>query len=96
MNNVIIGNLNINSLSSKFDDMKMLMTGMFDALVITKTKLDNTFPVSQFHIDGFSVPYRLSRNRNGGGVIFMSQETSLTNFCQNIVSRMALKDYLLK
>ena len=47
----------------------MLMTGMFDILVITETKLDNTFPVSQFHIDGFSMPYRLNRNRNGGGVI---------------------------
>ena len=53
VNNVTIGNLNINSLSSKYDDKKMLMTGMFDILVITETKLDNTFPVSQFHIDGF-------------------------------------------
>ena len=56
--NVIIGNLNINSLSSKFDDLKVLMTGMFDILVITETKLDNTFPVSQFHIDGFSTQCR--------------------------------------
>ena len=56
--NVIIGNLNINSLSSKFDDLKVLMTGMFDILVITETKLDNTFPVSQFHIDGFSIQCR--------------------------------------
>ena len=66
--NVIIGNLNINSLSSKFDDMKMFMTGMFDILVITETKLDITFPVLQFHIDGFSMPYRLDRNKNGSGV----------------------------
>ena len=28
-----------------------------------------TFPVSQFHIDGFSKLYRLDRNRNGDGVI---------------------------
>ena len=54
----VIGNLNINSLSSKFDDLKVLMTGMFDILVITETKLDNTFPVSQFHIDGFSIQCR--------------------------------------
>ena len=44
------------------------MTGTFDILVITETKLDNTFPVLLFHIDEFSIPYRLDRNRNGGGV----------------------------
>ena len=42
---------------------------MLDILIITETKLDDTFPVSQFHIDGFSKPYRLDRNRNGDGVI---------------------------
>ena len=42
---------------------------MFDILIITETKLDDTYPISQFHIDGYSMPYRLDRNRNGGGVI---------------------------
>ena len=50
------------------------MTGMFDILVITETKLGNSFPVLQFHIDGFSIPYRLDRNRNGGGVIVYIRE----------------------
>ena len=35
---------------------------MSDILLITETKLDNTFPVSQFSIDGFSMAYRLDRN----------------------------------
>ena len=69
MKNVIIGNLNINSLSSKFDDLKVLMTGMFDILVIAETKLDDTFPVSQFHIDGFSVQHRLDRKEIGMGAV---------------------------
>ena len=30
MNNFIMGNLDINSLVSKVDDLKVLMTGMFD------------------------------------------------------------------
>ena len=47
---------------------------MLDILIITETKLDNTFPVSQFHIDGFSKPYRLDRNRNGDGVIIYVRE----------------------
>ena len=63
---------------------------MFDILIITKTKLDDTLPVSQFHIDGYSKPYRLDRNRNGGGmVIYVREDISsrmLTkhNFPENI------------
>ena len=30
---------------------------MLDILIITETKLDNTFPVSQFNIDGYSKRY---------------------------------------
>ena len=48
--NVIIGNLNINSLSSKFDDLKVLMTGMFDILVITNK--------TGQHFSRFTVSYR--------------------------------------
>ena len=72
--NVIIGTLNINSLSSKFDDLKVLTSGIFDILIITETKLDETYPISQFHINGYSMPYRLDRNRNGGGVIIYVRE----------------------
>ena len=41
---------------------------MLDILIIT-AKLDNTFPVFQFNIDGYSKPYRLDININGGGII---------------------------
>ena len=46
IDNVIIGTLNINSLSSKFDDLKVLISGMFDILIITEIKLDDTCPIS--------------------------------------------------
>ena len=36
--------------------------------------MDNAFPVSQFHIDGYSKPYRSDRNRNGGGMIIYVRE----------------------
>ena len=74
INNVIVGNLNINSLSSKHDDLKMLISDNFDIFIITETKLDNTFPSSQFFIEGFSPPYRLDRNRNGGGIMIFVRE----------------------
>ena len=42
---------------------------MLDILIITEIKLENTFPVSQFHFGRYSKPYRSDRNKNGGGTI---------------------------
>ena len=38
-----------------------------DILLISETKLDDSFPATQFLLDGFSKPYRLGRCSNGGG-----------------------------
>ena len=71
---MIICTLNINSLSSKFDDLKVLISVMFDILIIIETKLDDTYPIPQFLIDGYSMRYILDRNRNGGRVIIYVRE----------------------
>ena len=68
-NKIIIGNLNINSIANKFDQLKLLIQGKFDILVIIETKLDESFPTAPFLIDGFFEPYRRNRNRNGGGIL---------------------------
>ena len=52
-NRVIIDNLNINSLKNKFDQLKKIVPKYRDILVITKTKLDDTFPHGQFLVPGF-------------------------------------------
>ena len=57
-NRVVIGHININSLRNKFDDLKFLFQGNVDIMVITATKLDDSFPSSQFCIDGYSKPLR--------------------------------------
>ena len=49
--------------------MKAMLTRDIDILMITETKLHDSFPVSQFEIDGFSAPFRLDRNKNGGGIL---------------------------
>ena len=46
-----------------------------DILVVTETKLDESFLESLFLIDGFSKPYRLDRNKNGGGTIIFICDT---------------------
>ena len=42
---LVIGNLNINSISIKFDNLKLLIQGKIDILVIIETKTDLTFSI---------------------------------------------------
>ena len=86
VNRVIIGNLNINSLTNKFDQLKEIVLEYIDILVITETKLDNTFLNAQFLVPGFSKPFRLDRNRKGGGVMIYVRE--------NIPSKLLTKHVL--
>ena len=39
-----------------------------------EAELDDTYLIWQCHIDGYSMPYRLDKNRNGGGVIIYVRE----------------------
>ena len=67
VNRVVIGNLNINSQHNKFSQLKELVLKYVDMLVLTETKLYNSFPYSQYSVDGFSEPLRIDRNRSGSG-----------------------------
>ena len=40
-----------------------------DILMISETKLNNSFPQNQFVLEGFNQPYRLDRDSNGGGIL---------------------------
>ena len=63
---MFIGHLNMNSFRNKFEALKSLIQGKVDIFVISETKLDESFPRSQFTINGFSTPFRLDRNDEGG------------------------------
>ena len=73
-NRLIIGNFNINSLSTKFDLLKVLIQEKTDILIITETKLDSICSLEQIVISGYSKPYRLDRNRSGEGVIYIGED----------------------
>ena len=64
-----MAHLNINSLRNKFEILKETITNKVNILLISKTKLDSSCSLSQFHIDSFTTPYRLDRNQNGGGIM---------------------------
>ena len=53
-NRLVIGNLNINSMFNKFHNLKLIIQGKVDKLVITETKTDLTFPLNQFVFQGYS------------------------------------------
>ena len=38
--------------------------------MISETKIDSSFPISQFSMTGYSIPFRLDRTSHGGGIIF--------------------------
>ena len=69
LNKIVIGHLNINSLRNKFDFLATQVKGYIDILMISETKLDESFPIGQFLTDGYSVPFRLDSNENGGGIL---------------------------
>ena len=74
VNRLIIGNLNINSITNTFDQLKLVAQGKVDIFIVPATKLESTFPTSHFMIDDYSEPYRFDRNRNGGGVLIYIRE----------------------
>ena len=37
--------------------------------MISEMKIDESFPISQFLVDGFPSPYHLDRNEHRGGIL---------------------------
>ena len=65
--NVFLGHLNVNSLRIKFESLNELIKDTFDIFLVTESKLDSSFPDSQFSIPGCRI-VRKDQNRNGGGI----------------------------
>ena len=53
--NLIIGHLNVNSIRNKFLDLKELVLSDTDICLISETKLDDSFPHRQFHVNGYKM-----------------------------------------
>ena len=68
----VIGHLNINSFRKKYEMFAEFIEN-FNIFLISESKLDDTFPNKQFHINGFKI-FRCDRNRYVGGLILYVQE----------------------
>ena len=53
---VIIGHININSVRNKFESLVKYVGNNLDVLMVSERKRDDTFPESQFLMEGFSTP----------------------------------------
>ena len=60
--------------------LQFLLADYIDILMISESKLDSTFPSSQFQIYGFRTPYRLDRTDRGGGILLVVRENLITRF----------------
>ena len=69
--NPVLSYLNIKSLGGKFDNLQeFCFKTEVDILYIDETKIDPSYPDSQFHIDGYQFsPFRKDRNKHGEGKI---------------------------
>ena len=73
-NRPITGKLNINSIRNKFDFLCSAIS--LNLLLISETKLDDSFPTAQFLMSDFCKPYRLDRCSNGGGfLVYIREDT---------------------
>ena len=51
-----------------------LLKDNIDILMLSETKLGSSFAHAPFSIEGYSKPYRLDRDRNGGRFILFARE----------------------
>ena len=93
VNRLISAQFNINSLRSKFDSLINIINNNTDILMISETKLDPSFPTRQFHIHGFSEPYRFDRNSIGGGILLYIREDIPSKL---ILTKMAIEEFFVE
>ena len=65
----IFAHININSIRNKFQFLMSQIINNVAALLVSETKLYDSFPTAQFLLDRFSKPYRLDRCSNGSGIL---------------------------
>ena len=70
--NVILGQLNVNSLRNKIEAVEELIRNNVEISLFSETKLDETFPKQQFKISGYEM-FRRDRNKHGGGYYVLLQ-----------------------
>ena len=86
--NILFSYLNVNSIRHKIKDLVTLLGGKVDILALAETKLDKSFPKTQFLINGYREPYRLDVNDKSGGLLVYVNE----NIPSRLLDHIPIKD----
>ena len=63
---------------NKFELLSFSIDGKVEIFLIGETKIDGTFPTSQFLMSGNSKVYRSDRNYKGGGIMLFVKDNLIT------------------
>ena len=74
---ILFGQININLIRHKFDLLMNIIKNEIRIFMISETKIDNSFSISQFTMTGYSIPFRLDRPSNGNGILLLVSEDIL-------------------
>ena len=69
LNKLVFAYLNINPITNKFELLSQQVRGNVDVLMVSETKIDDSFPIGNFLIHGVSPHNRLDRDSKGGGIM---------------------------
>ena len=84
-NNLNICHVNINSITSKIDELQVFVTtNNIDILMVSETKLDDTIHSSLYELQGFHAPYLNNRNMGGGGTAIYTQSNLAVRRLKNL------------
>ena len=78
------------SVRNKFENFKEIINGNVDIFTIAETKLDGSFPTSQFELEGYYSPFRLDITKQSGGLLVYikssipSRQLSYGSICNSI------------
>ena len=78
-NKIIMAHININSLRNKFHMLTNSVSEYIDILMTSETTLNDTFPHTLHHLQGFSYPYRLDKDSHGGGILVYLRDNIPSN-----------------
>ena len=71
---LILGHVNINSIRSKYYSLIYMLDKSVDISLLSETRLDESFLLTHFKIEGFTTPHRYHRNDKRGGLLFYIRE----------------------
>ena len=87
MNRSIFLQLNINAIWNEFNLLVTIVnTNIDNFFLFSETKIDSCFPTAQFHIEGYTTPYRLDRDIHGGGMPLCMREDIPSSLLNSDVS----------